>query len=68
MREGRGPGDVGADLLVMTAFAKAPKVFRGEALDALRINSQSIKVLVGGFIKSDISSLQCYFTFVPAQQ
>jgi hypothetical protein len=52
----------------MTAFAKAPKVFRGEALDALRINSQSIKELVGGFIKSDISSLQCYFTFVPAQQ
>ena len=38
--------NVDADLLVMTALTKAPKVLRGEALDALRVNSQSIKALV----------------------
>jgi hypothetical protein len=41
--QGRGA----ADLLVVTAFAEAPEVLRGEALDALRFYTQSFKGLVG---------------------
>jgi hypothetical protein len=61
-------GVSGADLLVMAAFTKAPKVLRCEALDALRLHAQGFKRLVGGGANGDILSLQRDLAFIPATQ
>jgi hypothetical protein len=66
MRLGRGVS--GADLLVMAAFTKAPEVLRCEALDALRLDAQGFKRLVGGGAHGDILRLQRDFAFVPAKR
>jgi hypothetical protein len=47
MTKKEGLGREGTDLLVVTAFAEAPQVFRSETLDALWFNAQSFKCFIG---------------------